>query len=426
MPTSNRYAFLALAALGAVLYFPILTLLPLRGDNLRVLAWVDQAPFTALAAVDPRIYPEWRPLAYLTIWLEHAVIQLQQVGVHHLVNLLLWVTCSWLVYRLVNEAGGSRPGAFVAAVWLLIDERSVDALTWIVERQSTLASVFGLIACWIVVRTSQRPRSRRETLAIAALLVASALSKEYGLAFGAALTCYAAAHRQRDLVWAGAGALLLYAGLRVTLAGNAAGGYCEEMGYFFVVREQCVVPLSPEGTGQMAYNLVANGIGLVLQGVLDGEGKISPVPTVLCLGMLALAAAMRAVRSASVAVQLLVLVVVFNAVLGAIVYRGRNQLVGMCAMAIIAGVGIPTWQQVATASRHRLLRAAVIAAIVALGAGRAFATHDKVAADVEEMLAQDPCESPLRQDRQGDEFARRVKATYGMADPNCVGMPSGY
>lgn len=192
-------AFLLLLGLGLTLYFPILDLLPLRSDNLYVLAWVDHASIASLFGLDPAIYPEWRPLAYQTIWLEHSIIQLRQVGLHHFVNLLLWVTCAWLVYRLVDELASSRAWAFTVAALLVVDSRAAESLIWIVERQSTLACCLGLLACLIVVRARQRALSPATFIGVTVLLLGAALGKEYGLAFAAALILHGALSRRVDL-----------------------------------------------------------------------------------------------------------------------------------------------------------------------------------------------------------------------------------
>lgn len=418
-------AFLALLGLGLAVYYPVIDLLPLGGDNLYTLAWVDQATVGGLFGLDPAIYPEWRPLAYQTVWLEHSILQLRQVAVHHLVNLMLWVVCAWLVYRLVEVVGGSRGWAFAVAVLLLIDERAVDSLTWIVERQTTLACALGLVACLIVVRERSAALTRRHAVVVAALLLAAALSKEFGLAFAAAMACHACARRDRILALSSLSAVLVYGILRVSLAGGAIGTYCEEMGYFFEVRLQCVLPVTAAGAGQMGYNAIANGIGLALPGVFDVDGRIRLAPATLALGAPLLAAAAWGFRFASAPVRMLALVAVFNALLGAMIYRGRNQLVGLCALSVVIGVGFSMWPRLAMPRRQALRLAALFAVVVAAAAGRqAIATHRNVASDVAAKLARDPCDSALRARAFADRFAKRIKSTYDMANPDCQETPS--
>jgi len=413
-------------ALGLAVYYPVLSLLPLGGDNLYALAWVDQATVQGLLRLDPAIYPEWRPLAYQTLWLEHSFVQLRYVFIHHFVNLAIWVTCAWLVYRLVRELGGARPWAVAAAGLLLVDRRLAEAMTWIIERQTPLACAFGLLACLLVAQARERTLSRREWLAVSALLLAAALSKEYGLAFAAALAVAGAFGRRTDLATAGLAAALAYVGLRLTLAGGAFGLYCEDMGYMFEMRPQCVDPLSATVTGQMLYNIAANGLGIVLRGVFDNDGRLSLNVTLLVPCVLLLAAAAGAFFRRTGPLYVLALVPIFNALLGAMIYRGRNQLVGVCAMAVLTGVGLSLWEQ-RIAFRLRLpLRAAILGALLAFGCWRAVGTHERVRSDVAELVAEDPCDSLMRTRPFVDRFARRVKATYGMDNPDCLQTPPAY
>lgn len=416
-------ALAALACLGGALYFPIFRILPLGSDNLYVLAWVDQASVSRLFELDPAIYPEWRPLAYQSIWLEHSLVQLNLVAVHHLVNLLLWVGCTWLVYRLVMELTASRASALAAAMLLLIDRRSIWSLVWIVERQSTLACGCGLAACLIVVRT-RTPLSSRQMLAVVLLLLGSALGKEYGLAFAAAFVGYAALERRRDLAIAGLAVAAGYVALRLSFAPGAFGLYCENMGYFFESHPRCVSPLTGMGLPQMTYNLVANAIGTAIQGLLDNEGTIFLDPARLGLGLALFALAVWGVTAGDRRLRLLALVPVFNAVLGIMTYRHRNQLVGMSALAVAVGVGLSlasTWP--APTLHRRAFRGVALALLLGLASWHLATTHQRVEDEVSDLLRNDPCQSRLRQWPYADRFAKRVKEAYGLDDPHCRASP---
>lgn len=413
-----------LSILGLAIYAPVLGIQPLLGDNLYVLAWVDQAPVTALLKLDPEIYPEWRPLAYWTIWIEHAVLQLQAVPVHFAVNLALWVACAWLVYRLVMELGGSPAAAAAAGIFLLIDRRSVEALTWIVERQTTLACVLGLAACRIVLRAPAVALTRRQSGLAAVLLLGSALGKEYGLAFTIALFCYAWMQRRRDLMQVGATVAVVYAGLRLAAAGGATGLYCEDMGYFREVSPACVDLLTGQGLTQLGYNAAANAVGIAVQGLLADPGVIHVEPLRLAFGLAGFSLAVAGVVFGDRRLLLLALVPLFNAMLGAMLYRDRNQLVGVCATAVAGGIGLSLLHASARASTaRRWFAGAAVALLIALAARHVVTTRTRVIHEVEVLQTQEPCESELRQYDYGDRFAKRVKNTLGMDDPNCLAPP---
>ena len=93
----------------------------------------------------------------------------------------------------------------------------------------------------------------------------------------------------------------------------------------------------------MIYNVVANAIGITLPGLLTNEGQVGVDMATLALGALLLTAATQAVRTLSL--------VSSSADPGRHAqltarrndlsrFRGRNQLVGMCAMAVMTGVGL--------------------------------------------------------------------------------------
>ena len=266
---------LLLAGTALALYGPVLAIRPLRGDNLYVLAWVDAASFADLWRLDPAIYPEWRPLAYQAVWLEHYVVGLRAVAIHHGVNLALWIGCAWLVYRIVVRLSDSPLAGTLAALILVTDERATPLMTWIVDRQGSMACLFGLLALDVMVRTRDRALNRFEGMAVWLCLLCSALSKEYGLAFTAAFLAFSAWRRSPDVVWPAAAAAA-YLTLRVGLAGGALGTYCEDMGFGVEESMHCIDLSAAASWRQMAYNLTATAIGIPLHGVFDESGRLAP------------------------------------------------------------------------------------------------------------------------------------------------------
>jgi hypothetical protein len=415
----DRAVFLAFLAIGLVLYSAILELRPLRGDNLYVLAWVDQAAPEALISLDRRIYPEWRPLAYATIWVEHQVLQLRAVGVHHFINLLLLITCLWLVFRLVVELTGSRAAAFAAGTLLLIDRRSLESLFWIVERQGSMACLFGLGALLVVLRAGPE-LSRRRGVAVGLLLLASALSKEYGLAFAAALAVHGWQQQRRALVVASVAAPLAYVALRLAAIGMPAGQYCEEMGFFTAQRIVCMAPGSLTEWPQMVYNVLATGFGTALPGLLGENGVIHIRPLRLAFGVLLLATAVPGFLFGGPFVRSLAVLPIANALLSFVVFAQRNQLIATCAIAIASGVGLAAGQRwLARTGATPAWRAALVTLALTIAAGQALSSYQRVNVEVARLPEQDPCDAELRGRSFGDAFVKRVKATFDLPDPNC-------
>jgi hypothetical protein len=417
-------ALVVLLVLGAIawaIFLPALEILPLRGENLHALAWVDQAPAGALLAVDQEIYPEWRPLAYFTLWLEHRVIQLQWPAAHHVSNLLIWVVCAWLVFLIARELTRSTPLALFAAVVLLVDHRSIYAMTWLIERQTTLACGFGLAAILLAIRASRRPPTAVTTWQIGGLLLASALSKEYGLAFCFALAACAITERRRQLGLAAVTAGVAYAMLRLGLAGGAFASYCDDMGFAFDIHTRCIGASTQVDWAQLVYNVAATALGTASPSLFTEEGMIEIYRWDLLIGLAFLLPAAVAVVAGAPYARLIAFVPIGNALLSFMVFRDRNQLIGAAAIAILTALGLARLQQ--TLGRATLAR---VVGPIALALGLAYLgreamhTHRLTTRESASLKDQEPCESAIRDRPFGDRFVTKVKTRYGMTDPECL------
>ena len=387
-----------------------------------MLAWADHASADALIRVDPAIYPEWRPLAYATIWLEHRLVQLSEVAAHHAVNILLWALCAWLVFLIVDALTASPFSALAAAGLLLVDQRAGSAVIWIVERQMTLACACGLAAILILVRSGPTVLSWRAALLMTALLLASPLGKEYGLAFALAIAIHGAVHRRRDHLVPAVLAAATYAGLRlIILNGGALNRYCEEMGFFVEASMQCVAPLQGENWRQMLYNSGATLVGSVVPGLLSDDGALllRPARLALAIPVLALAAVGAAARP-RVGV-LAGLVTLLTAALSFYLYRHRNQLPVACVLAMLAGCGLAAWQRLlAHVGSTRLLRTALAAGISVAALLQVVRSHERLRREVIEAVSAEPCEVDVAHRDFVAAFAQRVTIRYDLPNTSCL------
>src|SRR5262249_16074248 len=159
---------------------------------------------------------------------------------------------------------------------------------------------------------------------------ASALSKEYGLAFAVGIAAYALLERRRAILLGAVAGATAYVGARWVFATGATALYCEYMGYFFSVRKVCYDGINATGLGQMTYNVVATAIGPVLPGVLDPVGRIAPAPIKLLASVGFLAIAVLGWRRGPKTLRLASLVIVANTLLNFMLYNGRNQIISVC------------------------------------------------------------------------------------------------
>jgi len=404
---------LVLAGIAVVLFAPVLSIRPLETDNVYALAWVHSAPLTAVIVGDAAILPEWRPLPYATVWLTHRLLGLDGAAVHFAVNLLVWIACAWLVYRLVRDATDSAAAGFVAGVFLLSDTRVSWTLTAIIDRQMSLACVFGLLAWWLVVRSSHRPSGGR-LASIAILLVASALSKEFGLAFAVAVLV--AGVGQRRFAYAAASAIAIYAALRLCAVGLNTGGFCENQYLFFALRPVCMT-VSAESFTQAAYNVGATLINFIVQGLLSDLGRPVLAQRRVLISVCALAAVTLALVRGDRRVRPLVWIPIATAALNFLLYRDRNQLAGACAVAILAGVGLAAGSTMVRKPATRIAAAAVIAALLLLQAAHTRRVVADVAADVNNN---EPCDTEHFDRPFVREFIVIVKTHFGLDDPRCL------
>ena len=409
-------------AVASVVFAPAYGILPLEGDNFHVFSWADRTAASAIYAADPGIYPEWRPLAYLTVWLQYQAVGLSTMGPYVVGNLLLLAACAWLVYYLVLVESGSRFGAIAAALFALTDPRLLYAAVWIVERQSSMACLFGLAALVLSERYAREPLGGVPgLLAAGALLVASALSKEYGLAFAGAIGLHALLRRRYGVAAVAAGAVACYAGFRVLAVQGALRQYCESMGYFFDVRAVCVDGVQPAFLPQALYNAGATLVGSLVPGLFRRDGLIALERMRLLVGLLGCGFAVVGWRTRSALLRTALMVVVANAALNFLLYRDRNQFIAVFAIALAIGAGIPASERwmVRTFGRPVIVR--VLLATLLLGAVSVDArrTYRDGVAQRARILGNDPCADTAPGDLLEQQFANRVRARYGLAGHPC-------
>ena len=288
----HGFAVLALAFLALTAFGSAVSVEPLELDNVVSLSYADRsAPLHFFTHSVAWTYsdthgtaPIYRPLTYLTIWVQ------EQVGGLHgtqyfVVNLLVWIAAALALYALVYLLTRSRLAALVVAGAFAVDGRALSAVVWVGERQSTMACLFGLLALLAVRLWGDTARRNALAVGVAGLLLLAALSKEYGLAFLVAVPFLAAASGRRHwkAVTAGAlGALGAYLVLRFGVAGGATGSYCEDMGLYKHAHRVCYSQLGFGGRmKQYGYNILASSIGTVFPQFFNLIGVVTRSPPLL-------------------------------------------------------------------------------------------------------------------------------------------------
>jgi hypothetical protein len=424
-PRAAAWAYLLYLLLGLALYKAIFVIQPLDFDNLYILGLVHDRPLSDILRGDPWIFPEWRPLAFFTVWVEYRLLQLAGVPVHFLVNLLLWTSCAWLVYRIVHQLTAHHGAAFLAGMFLYFDRRSSEALTWIVERQTLMACMFGLAAVLVKLRSSE-DATRFTKPAIALLLLASALSKEYGVAFALAFVAHGVLTGRRRLVMPAMAAIGSYALLRVVVAGGALATFCEDMGFFWSSAKHCLEPANPLALPQMVYNAGASALAATMSGLFNGEGEISLVPHRIGISLVFIALGVLGLRRGDAVIRVAALLPLTTGVMNLMLYRPRNQLIGVAGLAICAGAGMAVLRVREMPRWHPRLRAAAALLICLLLARKAYDARARVIEQVIDINGQEPCESGVLERRIGQQITPLIKRHYGLPNPDCRATPAAF
>jgi hypothetical protein len=458
-------AIAALGVLGALIVWPAFgfppSIPPFGPDNVYALhlgAYSDPASFFNDAE------QVWRPVTYSTLWAQYQISGLD-VSAFFGANIVLWIVGASLVYVVVYVHTHLALAAAAAAFITLTDARTFSPLILIIERQTTLACIFGLLAMLIAYRGSRAQRPNRAWLvATFVLLFLAAMSKEFGLAFAFGVAAIGLFGRQRELLVAGLGTFIAYWVVRgligglhfgsgVAGSGGSGGessdtGLCETMGFGANPREVCYGDLTILGQlAQYAWNVGASFVAILFYPVIHSNGYLL-APDVLgsTLGgpdyyegftlaslivpcvVTGLAVVAWWTRPA-ITLPLLVIIVA-NAVLCFQYYRPRLIVVGMVALHVAAGIGIPPTVEILKKQLRRLTARAgspprplgasgpaLLVVILLFGTGAAVASRAVDLADALEGArgsheTRDPCDAVEVYDIT--EMPNRLKEKFGL------------
>jgi tetratricopeptide (TPR) repeat protein len=102
----------------------------------------------------------WHPLTWLSLMLDYELFKLNPIG-YHLVNLLLHIANSLLLFTILRKMTGRLwCSAFVAALFAL-HPLNVETVAWAVERKSVLSSLFWMLAIMAYLRYVEKPSPAR-------------------------------------------------------------------------------------------------------------------------------------------------------------------------------------------------------------------------------------------------------------------------
>jgi Flp pilus assembly protein TadD len=101
-------------------------------------------------------YGYWHPLTWMSHMLAFQVFGLKS-GMHHLINLLLHISNTLLLFFVLKRMTGVLwQSAFVAAVFAL-HPLNVESISWVSERKNVLSTFFWMLTILTYVRYTERP-----------------------------------------------------------------------------------------------------------------------------------------------------------------------------------------------------------------------------------------------------------------------------
>ena len=132
------------------------------------------------------------PLLYTTFWLEHKLWGYAPAG-YHVVNVLLHLANTLLLWRLLARLGLAASGAWFVAAVFAVHPLHVESVAWVMERKDVLSGLFYLAAfsAWVRFVEEPRPKPRRRSYLLAlALFVPGLLSKSIVVTLPVALAIW--------------------------------------------------------------------------------------------------------------------------------------------------------------------------------------------------------------------------------------------
>ena len=98
----------------------------------------------------------WHPVTWLSHAVDFQIFGLKPAG-HHIVNLLLHIANTLLLFALLNRFGGALWRAALVAAIFALHPLHVESVAWAAERKDVLSTFFFLLTLWFYFLHAKRP-----------------------------------------------------------------------------------------------------------------------------------------------------------------------------------------------------------------------------------------------------------------------------
>jgi tetratricopeptide (TPR) repeat protein len=97
----------------------------------------------------------WFPVTRLSHMLDVEMFGMD-AGAHHVVNVLLHIIATLLLFAFLQRTTSSRWPSAMAALLFALHPLHVESVAWIAERKDTLAALFWFLSLWLYVRYTEK------------------------------------------------------------------------------------------------------------------------------------------------------------------------------------------------------------------------------------------------------------------------------
>jgi Flp pilus assembly protein TadD len=106
---------------------------------------------------------KWFPLSWLSHMLDFGLFGMRS-GLHHLMNLLLHICSTLLLFALLQRMTGDRWRSAVVAWLFALHPLHVESVAWVAQRKDVLSALFWFLTMWAYLSYVERPRPIRYLL----------------------------------------------------------------------------------------------------------------------------------------------------------------------------------------------------------------------------------------------------------------------
>ena len=118
----------------------------------------------------------YHPLTTLTFLLEYHLFGIDPLP-YHLLNVVLHVLNTWLVYKLAEQLSGKRLTALIVSILFAIHPMHVESVAWVSERKDVLYTFFYLLSALAYLRYTEQGKRSKDYVLCLLFFVASLMSK---------------------------------------------------------------------------------------------------------------------------------------------------------------------------------------------------------------------------------------------------------